>query len=144
MSPPAPEIPDLLADSVPEIQTTPIEPVPSASQAILPTNVEKANPPPDAAASTVDDASPDVTIRLVGGGGMSGPAAPEPEEETAADSDVGSVKSESVTGSDAPANDGEKKHKKTKSGLAGLKKSLGGLRKKDSVSSAKDIIPDAN
>ncbi|KAG7086579.1 hypothetical protein E1B28_002525 [Marasmius oreades] len=90
------------------------------------------------------DLDPDLTIRLVGGGGSSGilpeaetdtDAGPRMEEtdtnEKAADADAESIVS---AGSETGAGKEAKKHKKTKSGLAGLKK-LGQLgRKKDSIS----------
>ena len=90
-----------------------------------------------------DEADPSTTIRLVGGGGTAGVAVESPIEtshpediltESTKDSDTASVTSIALDAS------GKKGHKKTKSSLAGFKKlgQLGGLRKKDSVSSMRD------
>ncbi len=79
------------------------------------------------------DVDADPTVRLVGGGG-SGTAEPPPDAEEnhptveAVDSDAASIISEPGVSS---SNAGDKKHKKSKSGLAGFKKHLGGLRKKE-------------
>lgn len=147
MPSPPPDIPDLLADSAPEMETTPIEPGPSPSRTAAPVVLgESAKPETDSKQELpagANDAEPDVTIRLVGGGGKAGAAAEEEEESIldGAESDASSMMSGP---SEAGVTGDAKKHKKTKSGLSGLKKTLGGLRKKDSVSSAKDVVPDSN
>ncbi|KAJ7118721.1 hypothetical protein C8R44DRAFT_789088 [Mycena epipterygia] len=160
-TPPA-EIPDLLADSAPPMDAAPIVPsLPNAPTAIVLTPelvpVPVASPPlpaeaPSTASESVqpeeeDAVDPDVTIRLVGGGGVAGVSAedatPVPDGEVQTDGEVDtdaesvadSVNSETAD----PAKKEKKKHKKTMSGLAGLKK-LGnlGLRKKDSTASVKE------
>ncbi|KAJ7197140.1 hypothetical protein GGX14DRAFT_471389 [Mycena pura] len=156
-SPPA-VIPDLLADSAPLIDTSPI--IPSLPHGVAATHSPEADPetPPTEPSSTEtpsepsesaqpeeNEVDPDVTIRLVGGGGIAGVAAEDviregevqTDEET--DTDAESL-AESVNSQ--PTTDPlkvEKKHKKKMSSLAGLKK-LGnlGLRKKDSSASVKD------
>lgn len=139
MSPP-PEN-DLLVDTAPS-ETTPImesNPLPPRSS----------TPPPSKTDILVDDkveedVDPDMTIRLVGGGGQTGVAdligSTEgaevlPDGEAEADgNDAASITSDTNA---AGTKDSEgKKHKKTKSGLAGLRKTLGGLRKKDSDSAS--------
>lgn len=93
---------------------------------------------------TADIIEPDVTIRLVGGGGSSGDVAElaaskedgildETEADVASLASNNSVTSESNN----PTNP---KHRKTKSGLAGLKKLGLGKKKKASVSSTKDAV----
>jgi hypothetical protein len=93
-----------------------------------------------------DESDPSTTIRLVGGGGTAGVVVESPIEtshpediltESTKDSDTASITSIAL---DANGNKG---HKKTKSGLAGFKKlgQLGGLRKKDSASSMRDGTP---
>lgn len=79
-----------------------------------------------------EDFDPDMTIRLIGGGGQTGVAE---LIETESDSVEGMIEVDgtdtaSIT-SDASSTSGAdgKKHKKTKSGLSGLRKTLGGLRK---------------
>ncbi|KAJ7915473.1 hypothetical protein B0H13DRAFT_1999851 [Mycena leptocephala] len=152
---PAP-IPDLLADSdsIPlvDVDVTPIAAVLTPEPAPVP--VPAASPPPPTEAPFVlsdptqpeEDADPDVTIRLVGGGGIAGvsaddavPDADGVQTDGEVDTDAESV-AESVGSQTAdPSVKKEKKHKKTLSGLAGLKK-LGniGLRKKDSNASVKE------
>ncbi|KAL0571236.1 Cell wall assembly regulator [Marasmius crinis-equi] len=141
---------DLLADSEPLQEITPITETSSPLPPI--TDVPLSGEPGSIAVDSIEakaegEADPDVTIRLVGGGGSSGVvsdvAADDSENvteelstgETIKDTDtqsIHSVTSESGSGKEV------KKHKKTKSGLAGLKK-LGQLgRKKDSVSSMKE------
>ncbi|KAF8968404.1 hypothetical protein BDZ97DRAFT_1696836 [Flammula alnicola] len=138
---PAPIIPDLLADE-------PLEQLPA--QIIL----ENSVPTPselqmDTSSVPDEEAVPDTTIRLVGGGGEAGIASPvailaeeeiQPAEPVVKDSDAASVTS--ITSSEA-AKQSEKTHKKSKSSLA-LKRlsQLGGLRKKsDSTSSVKEVVP---
>ncbi|KAJ7632157.1 hypothetical protein FB45DRAFT_911664 [Roridomyces roridus] len=126
----------------------PAEPEPAAEQPEPAAEQPEPEPEPE-----VD---PDVTIRLVGGGGIAGTSVEEATVEGDAqaedgvqtdgevDTDVESVSSQAAT--DANGAPKEKKHKKTMSGLAGLKK-LGGLgvRKKDSSASVKDIaVPAAS
>ncbi|KAF8655814.1 hypothetical protein AX16_002899 [Volvariella volvacea WC 439] len=93
----------------------------------------------------------DTTIRLIGGGGTSGPAAAEADTTAPAtvnstavaptkekDPEVSSIAS--VDSAASGTNEKTKKHNKRRSGLAGLKK-LGQLgRKKDSGSSIKEIV----
>lgn len=102
----------------------------------------------DTATSTVsevaddDDAEePKTTIRLVGGGGEAGLVNDEqPQVEELVSTSEPEIDTTVTSDATAPVGKG---HKKTKSGLAGLKKSLGGLRKKDSVSSVKEVIADS-
>ncbi|KAJ7771667.1 hypothetical protein B0H16DRAFT_1514265 [Mycena metata] len=112
----------------------------------------------EAAEADADAVDPDVTIRLVGGGGIAG-AADEPassdftlEDGDGSEVDTDAESISSQTSVPAPAADsaesttqtkagGKKhKHKKTMSGgLAGLKKlGMGALRKKDSSASIKE------
>ena len=146
---PSPDIPDLLVDSAPALETTPINPsspltpplkdIPAMEPEHLvdPSDIVNSE---DALEPVVEgEVDPDVTIRLVGGGGTAGivDGVPPPSDEeifaTSSEPDLTDVASD-------PSTKMEKKHKKTKSGLAGLKKlgHLGGLRKKDSSSSVKD------
>ncbi|KIY43621.1 hypothetical protein FISHEDRAFT_19822, partial [Fistulina hepatica ATCC 64428] len=70
---PPPDIPDLLADSAPALQTTPIQPSPiGPSTSELPSATDVKSPESPVDLSTPEGADPDVTIRLVGGGGTSG------------------------------------------------------------------------
>jgi hypothetical protein len=149
---PKADIPDLLADSAPAMDTKPIEPSSPASirsdLAVLqePTidilSDAKIDDTPTApeVEPEAEEVDPDTTIRLVGGGGIAGIAAPvedeDPRTDGETDTDVASITS--VTTDSTPQNGG-KKHKKTKSGLAGLKKlgNFGALRKRDSGGSAK-------
>lgn len=145
-------IPDLLTDAAPAMDTVTIEPTsPLRSE---PTQLEQPPPPADVPRvdGMADSAEPDpadVTVRLVGGGGSSGVATPVPESVIApgrtASPDAVDTASVHSTDSKASAVGKEgkdaKKHKKTKSGLASLKKQLTSLRKKDSSSSVKDMIP---
>ncbi|KAJ6547034.1 hypothetical protein B0H19DRAFT_1379391 [Mycena capillaripes] len=161
-SPPAPApIPDLLADSAPlvDVDLVPTAAVLTPEPAPAPAPVPAASPPPPTEAPSApsepaqpeedaDAVDPDVTIRLVGGGGIAGVSAEdvpadvltdgEAEVDTDAESVTDSVNSQTAT---EPSAKKEKKHKhkKTLSGLAGLKK-LGniGLRKKDSTASVKE------
>lgn len=123
--------PDLLADGPLEILETPTQ--------------NKTDPTglPD----REEDATPDTTIRLVGGGGLAGISIPVTEEPATieipepvapvADTDTISIKSLAST---ETGKKDEKVHKKSKSSLA-LKRisQLGGLRKADSTS--KDALP---
>ncbi|KAJ7261301.1 hypothetical protein B0H12DRAFT_1106181 [Mycena haematopus] len=180
--PPAPAaelIPDLLADSTPlvDVDVAPTAAVLIPEPAPAPTPAPAASPSPPAEAPApapapaapvpapsesipqpeddADDAADpeaDVTIRLVGGGGVAGAAAES--EETAfvlegdvhtdgeVDTDVESVSSQTAPGADGVVakKEGKKGHKKGMSSLAGLKKlgNIGGLRKKDSSASVKE------
>ncbi|KAJ7461018.1 hypothetical protein B0H11DRAFT_2057828 [Mycena galericulata] len=170
--PPVPTaIPDLLADSAPPMDASPITPSPPNGQvttAILTPELVPAALPPPAEAPAVpqsesasesaqpeeeDAVDPDVTIRLVGGGGIAGVSAEDavlaPEGDIPADggvqtdgevdTDAESVSSQTAAAADGPKKEKKHKHKKTMSGLAGLKKLGGlGLRKKDSSASVKD------
>lgn len=135
---PPPEV-DLLVDAEP-VSAPAIEVSSSESASAIFT--EEKNEP--------EAEDPDVTIRLVGGGGMYGVADSNEEEDSSLpDSKADANDATSVTSSTSESsvkNGGEKKHKKTKSGLSGLKGlgSLGGLRKKDSVSSAKEVVADTS
>ncbi|KAF9265725.1 hypothetical protein L218DRAFT_859319 [Marasmius fiardii PR-910] len=131
---------DLLADSDPLTDTTPV----IQASPILPAHTGLpivAEPGSIGIGSDVDEdmiqqGDPDVTIRLVGGGGSSGVVS-----ESGDDNDGEPIIEETEKAADADADAGNdvKKHKKTKSGLAGLKK-IGQLgRKKASTSSMKDI-----
>ncbi|GLB35451.1 putative SMI1 / KNR4 family protein [Lyophyllum shimeji] len=145
------DIPDLLADFAPAMDTKPIAPSSPASvqaetmatPALEPIPAElpdSAETPDDASSKPVDEeeVDPNTTIRLVGGGGIVGTVQPEEEEESQleeaeTDADAVSVTEEASEAMSASA----KTHKKTKSGLAGLKK-LGNLgKKRDSNSSVK-------
>lgn len=128
-----PIVPDLLADE-------PLEILEASSQA----EGDHA-----ALSENEEDANPDATIRLVGGGGLVGISLPEIEEPAAievpepetpvAHSDAVSVSSLASTEQDKK---NEKTHKKSKSSLA-LKRlsQLGNLRKTESISSTKDTVP---
>lgn len=151
MSPP-PEIPDLLADSAPVMESTPvIKPTsPAGLRSELPTpspieSPETAIPEPskdlvldefEAPASTVepskdlassDPVDTDVTIRLVGGGGASGivDSPPVEEEQPRVDGEPDLPDTDAASINSVTSDSSVKKgtkHKKTKSGLAGLKK----------------------
>lgn len=144
------EIPDLLADSAPAMDTKPIEPSSPASvqsdlavlqEPIMDTKVVGApsTSEPEAEAQ-VEEADPNTTIRLVGGGGIAGIALPAEDEEVRTDGETDTeVTSVTSAASESTTQNSGKKHKKTKSGLAGLKKlgNFGALRKRDSGSSTK-------
>ncbi|KAJ7184292.1 hypothetical protein C8R46DRAFT_983304 [Mycena filopes] len=171
-TPPPAAIPvDLLADShsLVDIDLAPTaavltpEPVAASSPATTPPAEPVAvvieapssepTPQPEEAVAVEDadteELDPDVTIRLVGGGGIAGSLTPDGEEPasgkptvrgtTDAES-VGSHASVSVDhGAESKAGGKKHKHKKTMSGgLAGLKKLGMGLRKKDSSASVKE------
>ncbi|KAK1218369.1 Cell wall assembly regulator [Marasmius sp. AFHP31] len=137
---------DLLVDSEPLSEATPIT---QAFSSLPPVESESLETTPALDSDKVEDEiDPDLTIRLVGGGGSSGVVSETAEDdtenpteepstgETVKDTDTQSINSV-ASETTAPGKEA-KKHKKTKSGLAGLKK-LGQLgRKKDSVSSLKD------
>lgn len=143
------DIPDFLADSAPVMDTQPISPSSPVSELVTISTSEPvvdADQVPDLAPQ-LDDADehfdPNTTIRLVGGGGVSGIVSGIETEEPQSndvekDNDAASIAS--ATSESVPK--GGKTHKKTKSGLAGLKKlgNLGGLRKKDSNSSLKGTV----
>ncbi|KAF9009460.1 hypothetical protein BDQ17DRAFT_1274370 [Cyathus striatus] len=142
-------IPDLLADSAPALGTAPIEPSPSPKvevsaieQLLVPSTSQEI--PVVAQEEEEQDLDPDATIRLVGGGGLSGVVVPEPEHEPEAETPAANGKKDSDTQSlasitsDTSTKKSEKGHKKTKSGLAGLKK-LGLGRKRDSTGSVKSV-----
>ncbi|KAF7353595.1 hypothetical protein MVEN_01043800 [Mycena venus] len=158
-SPTAPEpIPDLLADSADSAPLVDVDMAPTVA-VLTPEPAPRAcGLVPAASRYTSDaDANPDadVTIRLVGGGGIAGAAEPEAEEPAESafvldgdvhtdgevDTDVESVSSQTAPAAGAEGVVKKKGHKKTvSSGLAGLKKlgNIGGLRKKDSSASVKD------
>jgi hypothetical protein len=146
-SSPAPIIPDLLEDSTPGLIQAPLEP--SLSQII--TDSLSSSPPNlivDASSSGIDeDEVPNTTIRLIGGGGQAGISQgptellqeEDPQPHVANDSEL--VPMVPATPVDAGTKKGDKVHKKSKSNLA-LKRisQLGGLRKKDSASSMKEVV----
>ncbi|KAF7295354.1 SMI1-KNR4 domain-containing protein [Mycena indigotica] len=151
--PPTPEpVPDLLADSAPPLDAAPIAPSPPR-----PSSTESAElislPQDDPTGDAVDAVDPDVTIRLVGGGGIAGTSEGEQKEEeetaatqtdgevdTDAESIAESVGSQTAAASTEPSTK-KHKHKKTMSGLSGLKKLV---RKKDSSASVKDAAAAAS
>ncbi|KAJ3877697.1 hypothetical protein F5051DRAFT_373996 [Lentinula edodes] len=160
-SPPSPPPEDLLADSDSVLETTPIiqaaalsspdsiEAVkhePPNPESLIDASSDNAPLPEERADDTEDAIDPDVTIRLVGGGGSSGDVAELAKEEIIldeadVDADVASLASTtSVASESSPSK--EKKHKKTRSGLAGLKKLGLGKKKKGSVSSVKEAVAD--
>ncbi|KAJ3773772.1 hypothetical protein FB446DRAFT_666126 [Lentinula raphanica] len=163
-SPPSPPPEDLLVDSESVLETTPII---QGAELSLPdaTEVVKSEPelepeplidassvsaevPVEPAVATSDDIDPDVTIRLVGGGGSSGNVVELANEEPVldgadVDADVASLASTTSVTSESSPSKKEKKHKKTISGLAGLKKLGLGGKKKGSVSSIKEVVPDS-
>ncbi|KAL1710074.1 hypothetical protein EV121DRAFT_193610 [Schizophyllum commune] len=147
-SPPPDKI-DLLDDSAPTLDTTPITPSISNSS---PTTITPVKTIPDTsvageasapAASPIDEpveeVEPDTTIRLVGGGGAAGTVdeqeveeeAQQPEDDSVA-ADVDGAPTVDAQPSDAKGH----KKSKSKSSLASLKK-LGNRGKKGSVSSVK-------
>ncbi|KAF4604163.1 Cell wall assembly regulator [Pleurotus pulmonarius] len=154
MSPP-PEVPDLLTESNPILETTLIQPSPIEAPPPLPTQelatpLQPETPPADLVDTKLpdSDAGASSTIRLIGGGGKAGvvteePSTIEPPVSSSPDlTDVASVSSmDSAAVPTQPSAEGgaTKKHKKTKSGLSGLKKLVG--RRKDSTSSTKDVVP---
>lgn len=166
-SPPSPPPEDLMADSDSVLETTPIiqdAELPSSSPYLV--NAAEPQHEPESVIDTPSDNTlvqtedveeatmedpidPDVTIRLVGGGGSSGGIAELTADEevtldgTDADADVASLAStNSVTSEVNNGTTKAKKHKKTKSGLAGLKK-LGLGKKKSSVSSVKEAMAES-
>ncbi|KAG6845708.1 hypothetical protein H0H87_004974 [Tephrocybe sp. NHM501043] len=144
---PKTDIPDLLADSAPVLNTKPIAPLSSAKAnvadvAAIPMqelSLDDTKPVVTKEDEKVveEEADPNTTIRLVGGGGVAGTVKVEEEEEAVEDAEgvASDTVSISSTASEVTAKGG-KTHKKTKSGLAGLKKLALG-RKRDSASSVK-------
>lgn len=151
-----PESADLLVDTATALQTTPIiepSPLPPKPDSYAAPSITETVEAPlmvePSSETLVDDTvgddapDPDVTIRLVGGGGQAGAVngtedLEETEEHDAEVASITSATSEtSVT--KAEPGEGEKKHKKTKSGLAGLKKlgQLASMHKKASSSGVK-------
>ena len=145
-SSPAPIIPDLLEDSTPGLIQAPLEPSPSQI-----TDGLSSSPPNlimDASSGIDGDEVPLTTIRLIGGGGQAGtsqgPIELSQEEEdpqlyVTNDSEL--VHEVAVTSADVGTKNNDKVQKKSKSSLA-LKRisQLGGLRKKDSTSSMKEVV----
>ncbi|KAF8232286.1 hypothetical protein L208DRAFT_937837 [Tricholoma matsutake] len=140
------DLPDLLTDSAPVMDTKLIDPYspssvhsqhpvlqlePAADAASAPSEEAPAESVVAASAIEVDS---DTTVRLVGGGGTAG-TTPAIEEELPQtdDTDIASI----TSGSEIKK--GQKTHKKTKSSLASLKKlgHLSGMRKRDSNNSIK-------
>ncbi len=144
-----------LSPSLPQENTAPIPSSSSFPDLLADGPLETLEPTQNKAESTDlparedDDAIPDTTIRLVGGGGLAGISIPVTEEPATmeipelaapiADTDAASINSLAST---EAGKKGEKGHKKSKSSLA-LKRisQLSGLRKADSISSTKDIVP---
>ncbi|PFH52469.1 hypothetical protein AMATHDRAFT_173557 [Amanita thiersii Skay4041] len=128
---------DLLTQSAPSLDTIPLEPVSS-----LPSSQATDTDP---VIETKED-EPDTTIRLVGGGGITGasvtPSSPEEESQLQEETRVATPPPVAAP----QAKKESKTHKKTKSGLANLKKlgQFGHMRKRDSVSSAKEDVPVSN
>jgi hypothetical protein len=130
--PPIAEV-DLLGSEANNNEATPVM-QPSVLSPHSPSS-DKASTPSQEAENELD---PDVTIRLVGGGGQSGLVDASEEEEN--DAAPEGQDTEHTVSSETETTAEGKKHKKTKSGLAGLKK-LGNLgrKKEDSVGSLKDV-----
>ncbi|KAI0065419.1 hypothetical protein BV25DRAFT_1821820 [Artomyces pyxidatus] len=144
------EVTDLLADSAAALQAPPIQPSPSPS--ISPRPLYS---PPELPSETVSNphsvngdvtaveeeevVDPDTTIRLVGGGGTAG-------EVTLLDEEIldGDINEQadvlSIASTDSSPQPGTKSEKKKS--IPGLKKlgQFAGKRKKDSVSSLKEIL----
>jgi hypothetical protein len=126
------------------MDATPIVPS-SPSIAAPPIDIVSSAPPPADvdALEEEPEVDPDVTIRLVGGGGIAGLVSDEVIDAEAEAAAAAAVAEESDTESVASAASvtstssiKKKTHKKTLSGLKGLKKLGGlGLRKKDSSAS---------
>lgn len=160
-TPPAPsggmsDITDLLADSAPALNAQPIEPVSSSpskspvnkpvpSTASASTTIPVAEEQPESGGS--DDKDETATIRLVGGGGVSGTSdevvSPPADGDIPDDAETeGAELASVVPPSNEASTPSEKKgHAKKKSSVSsGLKKFGGGKRKKDSKSSIKDDL----
>ncbi|KAG6810294.1 hypothetical protein H0H92_012518 [Tricholoma furcatifolium] len=119
--------PDLLADSAPAMDAKPISPSssepPAVEEQVAVVEQEE------------EEREPDTTIRLVGGGGVAGVAVPE-QQEVVVDGDTTAEKAEPEPEPESEMEKGAKSHKKTKSGLAGLKKNFGlGRKQQDSAGS---------
>ena len=134
---------DFLEASGPPLDVDLIEPTSplSAEKAALPSDVK----PEDHAIGRETD----VTIRLVGGGGHSGAVGSDVypqdellvERETVADT-INTPSIDTASTPDPSATKDSNKAEKRKSGLPGLKqlRNLGGLRKKDSRGSVKEMM----
>ena len=151
---PAPQVQDLLADSDPGLDTAPIEPTsPLTSKSSDATAAEQSSAQerqtseetqvPGTRGDGKDTV--DLTVRLVGGGGIMGASdATSLLQEDAGESEPDLTDTASVTSATTPtgevstARKSGKKHERKKSGLAGLKKHFDGLRKKDSSSNVKE------
>ncbi|KAJ3789856.1 hypothetical protein GGU10DRAFT_342031 [Lentinula aff. detonsa] len=159
-SPPSPPPEDLLVDPDSALETTPIiqgaelsspdstEVVKSEPEPLIDASSNSLLVPVESVEDTENAIDPDVTIRLIGGGGSSGNVAELTNEETVLDgadpdADVASLTSTISVTSDSSPTKKEKKHKKTRSGLAGLKKLGLGGKKKGSVSSMKEVVPES-
>ncbi|KAF8162866.1 hypothetical protein B0H34DRAFT_763956 [Crassisporium funariophilum] len=143
---------DLLDDSAPVMGQEPIEPSSSLSKSESPSSAstQPTSTTPNGIAEEESEPDPSTMgIRLVGGGGHHGvtssPVALPAEEKSAPvevvkDSEPISVTDESA--SDSGNKKADKVHNKSKGSLVNLKRlsQLGGLRKKGSVSSIKDVI----
>ncbi|RDB24180.1 KNR4/SMI1 2 [Hypsizygus marmoreus] len=151
------DIPDLLADFAPAMDTQPIAPSSPASLStdlvapvatpearVEPTSpfvIDDTLPPPPQMAPAAEALDTATTIRLVGGGGVAGVAG-EPSEEGSEETKVEPEKDEadgaSIVSEEKDKNgNGKKGHKKTKSGLSGLKK-LGGIVRGSGSGSRRD------
>jgi hypothetical protein len=132
---------DFLEDSGPPLHVDSIEPTSplSTEKATLPSDVKSEEDP-------VTSREKDVTVRLVGGGGHSGAADSDARQDEALilnDADTTDTPSvDTASQSDPSAPQGSKKLEKRRSGLSGLKqlRNLGGLRKKDSRGSVKEMM----
>ncbi|THH20689.1 hypothetical protein EW146_g713 [Bondarzewia mesenterica] len=161
---PLSDITDLLADSAPKLEATPIQPSPvTPSPKLTPPPEPDVELPPQAENEAVlangeqvaeepapieEHPDPDTTIRLVGGGGLSGtaeeshstPAVEEVHVDVAADTEKAEVASiTSLQSNDSRASKKTGQHEKKKSVSSGLKKFGhlgGGKRKKDLVKEA--------
>ncbi|THV07941.1 hypothetical protein K435DRAFT_741422 [Dendrothele bispora CBS 962.96] len=147
--------PDLMEEDTEVLETTPIiqpsslsspvssqEPFSNSNEESLIDADTPAEPETGVEDITATEVDPDVTIRLVGGGGSSGLVSEEQDEEAngfelgnETDGDAASITSAASVTSEVKTEEKKHKHKKSKS-LASLKKFVG--KKKDSVSSIKD------
>ncbi|PPR06001.1 hypothetical protein CVT26_005723 [Gymnopilus dilepis] len=157
LSSPPPIIPDLLADGPlvdePLTSEEPAvlleEPLPIQPSTDTRTTNEVAPVPAQIEVEQVEeDAEPETTIRLVGGGGQAGVAQEPPEEEpevstvaspAAPESDLDLVSTDAESAPETPTNKKGHKKSKSKSSLASLKRlSQLGHRKKKSSGSTVD------
>ncbi|OJA14551.1 hypothetical protein AZE42_03164 [Rhizopogon vesiculosus] len=135
-SPTVENVADLLADTAPAMEASPLQPSTTAIDAS-----GSSEPIVTPRLSQEKAEEPTTTIRLVGGGGSSGII-----DVSFADDDVpdpADVMSVTSSGSSSSPSNKDKKHEKTKSSLSSLKKIAnigGGKWKNDSSSSIKETI----